>query len=226
MHTTAATVSAVSMRRRSALAEDEEDQAGQQQRGDGHAGDRVRRRADLAGQPRRDGDEQEAEQQDHHRAEDALKAQAQPELRHGRQDERPGRGCRRGRRSSTCRARCDARRSPPPPRGWRAGRAGRRDDRAEDQRQRPAHADDAARRHRPGADVAQVVAVDLPGSMFGSGPVVLPLVLGSTSRRRVGRMRPAIGRAFSPNVAISGPRTKYDSTAPAIIRQAMRGPIR
>ncbi len=46
----------------------QEDQAGEQQGRHGHARDRVRRRADLAGQARRDGGEQEAEHQDQHRA--------------------------------------------------------------------------------------------------------------------------------------------------------------
>ncbi len=54
---------------RAGPAEDQEDQAGEQQRGDGHARDRVRRRADLAGQARRDRDEEEAEEDDQDRAE-------------------------------------------------------------------------------------------------------------------------------------------------------------
>src|SRR6185436_13758031 len=36
-------------------------------------------------------------------------------------------------------------------------------DGGDDQRQRPAHADDAARCHRPGTDVAQVELVDVAG---------------------------------------------------------------
>ena len=65
----------------------QEDQARQQQRGDRHAGDRVGRRADFAGQARRNGDEQEAEHQDHHGAEQALNAEAQPERRDAHQDD-------------------------------------------------------------------------------------------------------------------------------------------
>ena len=58
MHTTAATESAIS----DAAARSsprQKDQARQQQRGDGHAGDRIGRRADLARQPRGNRDEQE-----------------------------------------------------------------------------------------------------------------------------------------------------------------------
>src|SRR5687767_6320484 len=32
--------------------------------------------------------------------------------------------------------------------------------------------------------------------------------------------------AVAPNMAIAGPSTRYDMTAPAIIRDAIRGPIR
>lgn len=47
--------------------------------------------------------------------------------------------------------------------------------------------------------------------------------LGLSGSQRAG----ATGSASrSPKVAISGPRTKYDITAPAIIKDAIRGPIR
>ena len=164
------------------LAEQHEDQAGQQQRGDGHAGDRVGRRADLAGQPRRHGDEQEAEHEDHQRAEDALRASsparaAAPRARTTTRPRLPKMTTVIGRSRSVRDGRRRRRR-------WPAQVAQAGDDRADDQRQGPAHADDAAGRHRPGADVAQVVACRCrPGSMLRIRPLSLP----SSSSMRLGR---------------------------------------
>ena len=174
MHTTAATVRAVSIAGGPVQPEDQEDQAGQQQRGDRHA----RRSGSTTSRPRRSagrhGDEQEAEQQDHHGAEQALDSSGPvPADGTARQDQHQRRGCRRARRvigrSRSVRGACRSRAAA------RLARRSRKpgDDRAEDQRQRPAHADDAAGRHRPGADVAQVVALDVvraPCCGSGRGP--------------------------------------------------------
>src|SRR2546428_9214618 len=79
-------------------ADGHEDQAGTQERGNGHAGDRVRRRPDLAGDAGGHGGEEEPEQHDQDRAE-----QVDPYLReqgeHDSEGDRPAHG--EGDRKST-----------------------------------------------------------------------------------------------------------------------------
>ena len=146
--------------------EHEEDQAGQQQRGHRHAGDRIGRGADLARQPRRDRHEEEAEEHDQHRRHQ-VDHQRRPhaQLPEGAEAERGPDQEHQQQRSDADDAEREvavgALAAGRPERSvWRRSRMAD-GERAEDQRQGPKEADDAARGHGPRADVQHVFLIDL-----------------------------------------------------------------
>ena len=91
-------------------AERDEQQAREDQRGDRHAGDRVRRRSDQPGDARRDDREEESEDDDQHGREHVA---LERHPRRDRQEQRRAPATRSAPRSSGSRARCAPDRLPP-----------------------------------------------------------------------------------------------------------------
>ena len=165
MQTTPAIESAVRRYSGPTQPEQDEDQAGQEQRGDRHPRDRVGRRADHAGDPRADRHEQEPEEDDHARRRSAGRG-ARSGSGATRRSPAPARASRRGPRGI---GRSRSVRATPPSLARLPERRSRRlpVTEAEDQRQRIEHAQDAAGGHRAGADVADVLAGDRAGAHLG-----------------------------------------------------------
>ena len=173
MHTTAATESAIKRYGGAVQPSTQEDQARQQQRGDGHAGDRIARRADFAGQTRRNRDEEESEEHDQHRGGQidqqsvTVEHRGQATSRRRSADRRPRKtqmattSTSEPKKTAASGKSRSVRRTSPPCR-QSILRMSRKpgDDRRDDQRHRAAEADDAAGRHRAGADVTHVGLAD------------------------------------------------------------------
>ena len=92
---------------------------------------------------------------------------------------------------------------------------GRRDDR----RNRARQGDEARGQHRAGADVADVGAPQLPGRHLGSGTAGRWRVVANGWIGGKGSVMKL------PRIESSGRNTSHDSTPPANIVPAMRGPI-
>jgi hypothetical protein len=188
-HTTVPTVRIAAPRRGIAPPERHEHDGRRRERHQRHAGGGVRRDADEADDARRDHDEREAEDRD---AEAATKRGPGAMFPARRPGPRTARSPPRRPASTTqpgSRGRCAA---TPRPRRTSLPRSPQH--RAQGRvhgRQRRAHGDDARRRHRARADVADVARPDLAARQVADGP------------RRLGEQR--LGRP-SPTSAISGMR--------------------
>ena len=90
-----------------------------------------------------------------------------------------------------------------------------RDDGTDDERQGTAHADDAARRHRSGSDVFQVIVLEIARRHFAT--------MSLSSFREKYR---ALDQSFSPNVTIIGSQHKIGQYGSRQHKTATRGPIR